>query len=612
MNPDFWRDLLKFKRDNRTLEDDEQSDEESLEGSKDEEDSQKATIDVDVEKILFRERCEVIVPSSNSNNPPSIGILEVTKSRITFTKLQDQEANSIRKNKRAEAIACESLWACQQFPSTSWSIEDLCDLLQRYYQLRFVAVEMFLTSRKTVFLNLFNQKTAWQFQLTIRKVVKPPFLAPFLGKRPQTIIARALSPSSATNLTISWANREISNFDYLMRLNTIAGRTFNDLGQYPIFPWILADYKSQSLDLRRKSTFRDLEWPMGAQDPAQREQVAAKYDELKVMYDMTADDGMGPSMPPFHYGTHYSVAGFVLWFLMRVEPYTALHVQLQDGKIDRADRLFDTFEAAWHGCTKNPSDVKELIPEMFYCPETLFNVNGVDFGTTQNGKKIDNIGLPPWAKDPYDFIIKHRAALESEYVSMNLHHWIDLIFGYKQRPPYLGGDEAAVKFCNVFYHLTYENAVDMDALREKDEHLHRQYLCQINEFGQSPCQLFTKPHIQRKSPHKADLIWPIASVVLGVDTINDVSEMPEKPRKIIAFREYNVSVWPLLFIAESADRLITLDATRILGYHNWQVLSADMVPPYRLKIDQQSYDLSKGLVHFWLYMVDGLAYLILF
>lgn len=58
---------------------------------------------------------------------------------------------------------------------------------------------------------------------------------------------------------------EISNFQYLMHLNTLAGRSYNDLMQYPIFPWVLADYESHSLDFSAPSSFRDLAKPMGAQ-----------------------------------------------------------------------------------------------------------------------------------------------------------------------------------------------------------------------------------------------------------------------------------------------------------------------------------------------------------
>lgn len=72
---------------------------------------------------------------------------------------------------------------------------------------------------------------------------------------------------------------------------------------------------------------------------------------------------------------------------------------------------------------------------------------------------MDDVRLPPWAKDAFDFVRIHRLALESEQVSKHLHRWIDMIFGYQQR-----GDEA-VKAANVFYYLTYEGAVDLSLVR---------------------------------------------------------------------------------------------------------------------------------------------------
>ena len=42
-------------------------------------------------------------------------------------------------------------------------------------------------------------------------------------------------------MTMKWQNGLISNFDYLMYLNFVGDRTFNDLTQYPVFPWVVSD-----------------------------------------------------------------------------------------------------------------------------------------------------------------------------------------------------------------------------------------------------------------------------------------------------------------------------------------------------------------------------------
>uniref|UniRef100_A0AAX7VSK3 Neurobeachin-like protein 2 n=1 Tax=Astatotilapia calliptera TaxID=8154 RepID=A0AAX7VSK3_ASTCA len=346
-----------------------------------------------------------------------------------------------------------------------WPLSQIREVHLRRYNLRRSALEIFLIDQTNYFLNF-----------------KKEVLAHNISLLTQTLQICVLVWSQ------KWVNREISNFDYLMQLNTIAGRTYNNLAQYPVFPWILADYTSEELDLSDPRVFRDLSKPVAVLNERNAKAVREKYESF--------EDPTG-TIDRFHYGTHYSNAAGVMHYMIRVEPFTSLHIQLQSGRFDCADRQFHSIPATWQTLMDNPNDVKELIPEFFYFPEFLENQNGFDLGRLQISKeRVNDVVLPKWAKSPEDFIYKHRKALESEYVSAHLHEWIDLIFGYKQRGP------AAVEALNVFYYCTYEGAVDLDAITDEKERKALEGM--ISNFGQTPCQLLKEPHPVRLSQEEVE------------------------------------------------------------------------------------------------------------
>mgnify|MGYP006178031813 CR=1 FL=1 len=74
---------------------------------------------------------------------------------------------------------------------------------------------------------------------------------------------------------------KISNFCYLMQLNKMAGRTFNDITQYPVFPWILSDFTSDTIDLQDTRVYRDLSKPVGALNENRLSALIERFNELE-------------------------------------------------------------------------------------------------------------------------------------------------------------------------------------------------------------------------------------------------------------------------------------------------------------------------------------------
>ena len=301
-------------------------------------------------------------------------------------------------------------------------------------------------------------------------------------------------PSWLARVQAAWVRDEVSNYEYLLYLNLAAGRSFSDLTQWPVFPWVLSDYSSPALDLSSATSFRDLAKPVGALNP---QRLAGLRERARQMA------GAGGEKP-FLYGTHYSTPGYTLFWLLRALPGHAL--RLQGGRFDAPDRLFCSVREAWEGVLRAPADVKELVPE-FYAPPAegaawLQNRLGLPLGARQSGQPVGDVALPPWATSPAHFLACMRAALEAPHTSERLHLWIDLIFGIAQR------GEAAVARDNVFHPLTYEGAVDLDTITDPAQRAAT--LQQIDEFGQTPRQLFRSAHPQRAARPAQQLPLPDA------------------------------------------------------------------------------------------------------
>lgn len=188
--------------------------------------------------------------------------------------------------------------------SIRWNLSELSHVYLRRYRLRDSAIELFfIPSGGTSFggYGLYSPSTSLfiDFGPRYEGNSRRDGAAFAVMKRapPQAIKqwpdrAAQFSHEQLSRLTIGWVEGRITNFDYLLHLNMLAGRSYNDTCQYPIMPWVLSNYHSEKIpDLTDPANFRDLTKPMGALNPNRLEDFIERFNTF-------AD----PTIPPFMYG----------------------------------------------------------------------------------------------------------------------------------------------------------------------------------------------------------------------------------------------------------------------------------------------------------------------
>ena len=408
----------------------------------------------------------------------------------------------------------------------SIKIEDIKWIFRRKYFYKNSAIEIFTLSNKTYFFNFKDKESKDSIiDEIITKFGKYLIIYNDIKELPNTsysknlinndliigyqnnsnsLISKKSKFKGKNKIKISkivnrWKNWEISNFELLMILNYFSNRSYNDITQYPILPWILSNYEDPLKRVQNKEDgqiiekddaeenkskedylYRNLSEPMGMLT-INEQSIKRKKNFLSV-YKILKQDKENKS---YIFGCNYSNPTYVANFLIRLFPFTQICIEIQGTGFDNPRRLFSSIDKTFKNATSQSTDIREIIPEFFYFPEMFININNLNMGKYDENTLINDV-ITPCDNNPFNFISELRNVLESQKVSYNINNWIDLIFGYKSK----GKDAELAK--NIYREQSYQEDININQIKDKDNYL------RYGEFGLIPNQLFNIKEFPQK------------------------------------------------------------------------------------------------------------------
>ena len=297
---------------------------------------------------------------------------------------------------------------------------------------------------------------------------------------------------------------KLSNFQYLLLINKFSARSYNDLFQYLIFPLLFMDSE------RKKE--RDLSKVIALNKSEKINESI--INKIKFNYDQSGN----------HFNTHYSTSGYVLYYLVRMTPFTSGQIKLQSNKFDSPSRMFLNF-SSYLKVINSSEENRELIPEFFYSYEAFLNLNKINLGYIYfEDTQINDLDTGD-KNGIAEFIINMRQQLER----VNILPWVDIFFGCYQDIESKNNENLIHKgIYNIFPLSSYEKKFNkrIKEIEEQSNNLSeiiRDIKLEMNylSVGMSPLQLFNSPLGDKKFYKNK----PSRNFSISIGNTKDITEL---------------------------------------------------------------------------------------
>ena len=372
------------------------------------------------------------------------------------------------------------------------------EIFMRRFLFMYQALEIFLLNGKSYFFNFFKIEKANKFIDNIKYIKE-------LNKLNFLIVENPIEHLEKEKIKLKWYEREIDTFQFLLYVNKYGGRSYNDLNQYPIIPWIVLKFFPKNDIYHYK--YRDLIFPISIQNENQKEVAKNKFISSKEDSDFQ-----------FHFNLHYSNSSYVILYLVRLSPFTEGQIKLQKQCFDDPNRQIISFDSLINLLLIG-KDNRELIPDLFISFEYFYNLNYNFFGIKiSDDQLVNNISIPYSFNSPAEFVYYMKYLyINDQQIKETINEWIDNIFGINQYD-----NKPKLEYFNTFNPYSYGqynkfmsiiNNKDLNEDEKKNSISIRKISCL--SFGQTPEQIFKKTtKYQYKENEKEKIIDPIIDNLL--------------------------------------------------------------------------------------------------